>query len=251
MKRLAQLVLICAALAWCVPGQATCWGTNENGGPDTTTATVSISPNSGDLLYGFSRHGTNSTASITFTDAHNTWTKVGSLIANTGITSAAQMSYAPNAVAGTYTVTVTFGATVGFGSVFVCNLAGMATSSPLDGAGATCVNTTGATSCTSGTFTTTNANDVLVFSCTVDSTSNTFTAGAIGGVTATLRATSDNDAGTEDRTVSATQSGITARMVVNVSHKWICQAAAFKNAGGAAATAGFNKRRKLEQFGAM
>ena len=87
---------------------------------------------------------------------------------------------------------------------------------------------TATTSLTTAAFSTTNANDMITLCGGVDSAALTFTAGLIGGVTATLVQTVDGAAACERLIVTTTQSSITAALSVSVSHNWNGQMAAWE-----------------------
>ncbi len=104
--------------------------------------------------------------------------------------------------------------------------AGVASSNPLD-AFAFGNNSSGATVGRTSAFSTSKAGLVVVFM-TTDHTNGTFSAGAIGSHTATLRTSHDTDGGLEDTTFSSLQSNITASMNFSASNHLITMAGAFK-----------------------
>ncbi len=133
--------------------------------------------------------------------------------------------YAKNiaaAAAGANTVTVTFSSSVSFLDIRVAEYSGIDTSSPLDGA----VGASGtAVSISSGSLTTTNANDLLVAG---DYTSQTTTAAGSGYTQRLITHYSDI---LEDEIVT-TPGSYAGTATQNATGSWIMQMAAFKAATG-------------------
>src|SRR5262249_31612162 len=129
----------------------------------------------------------------------------------------AQVFYAANVAGGANTVTATFATALsGFGIAYVHEYSGLDKTAPLD-VSASAIGT--ASSASSGTATTTAANDLLFGA--VGSNSAVTAAGA--GFTSRL-ATFDNR--TEDRTVTST--GAYAATATQNGSAWVAQLAAFK-----------------------
>jgi hypothetical protein len=142
--------------------------------------------------------------------------------------------YAKNiaaATAGSNTVTVTFNAAAAFPDIRIAEYAGIDPVNPVDGSIAAQGSTA---SSSSGAFTTTNANDLLVAANVVQ----TLTTGAGTGFTSRGITSPDGDI-LEDRIVTATGS-YTGVAPVSPSGKWVMQMVAFRAAGSGGTTPSIN-----------
>jgi len=134
--------------------------------PGTTTSLAYSSPvTTGHLLWGFFAWSS-TTATNTVTDScGNTWTNVGSLIADSTYGFSAQIAYVANAIGGSAcNVTMTVSAPVYSRTIMIHEVGGISTSSPLDGFGGQTNGWcgAGATDClTTGNFTTTQNGDYI------------------------------------------------------------------------------------------
>lgn len=172
------------------------------GGTTSTTVTPAATTTAGNLLVAIVYEDANASATLGITDtASQTWFQVGSTITvGNGLLA---MFYMPNSAAvTTITGTCTVSATL---PVCIYEISGIATSSPLDGF-ATASGAATSTSLTSGTISTTNANDILIYGCGQATTqSGAWTAGS--GYT-TQTPTPNSRANLERKIVSATQSSV-------------------------------------------
>lgn len=225
-------ILLLGLRCHAAPAFVACTGTNEQAA-GATTVTVSVTPTggSGHLLVAYGRNGGAATNTITDNSGSNTWIAVSPEIAF-DFGNSARMWYAMNAVAGTYTVTDTLGTSQGSRAITVCEYSGIATASALDTSTTVACAFQGVT-CTTGVFTTTNANDLIVLFTSAGCTTCIYAGGPIGGVTATVRATNANDIGMEDLNVSSIQTGITANITMSTgSNAFGMSLGAFKAAAG-------------------
>jgi len=139
----------------------------QNGASASSTAatTASLSVTAGDLIVATTGEQSDSTSTATITDSgSNSWNDSPSGYApSDGGGETQKISYAIAASTTSITVTETWSGTLTDVTVTACNFTGTAASSPVD----TSVNIAGSgfiSSLTSGTYTTTNANDVLFYS---------------------------------------------------------------------------------------
>ncbi len=146
----------------------------------------------------------------------NTYTKAVGPTANTGLQQA--MYYAKNIAAGSNTVTVKFNVAAAYPDIRIAEYSGLDPTSPLD---VTAAGTGNGTSASSGSATTTSANELIFGSGTT--TGTTFTA-AGSGFTARVVNIYGNMA--EDKTVSST--GSNAATATNSGGYWVLQMATFK-----------------------
>jgi len=207
------------------------WGpTSESNNSNAPTLTVSPTGGTNHLLVCMGRDGDKVTTGITFSDTtSNVWQTMNAAQENIGANTSAGTAYVVNPAGGTYTVTATFtqsdSSTAQKSGIICAEYSGVAASSPLDAtaSGQTLIN---ATSDTTGPFSTSKAGLVVVFA-TLDHDAS-FTAGSIGGNTATLRTTGSSFASAlEDTTFASAQSLITASMSDGNNH-WIIMAGACK-----------------------
>jgi|GEM_PF-5581781 len=170
------------------PTLNTCWGSNEASG-SSTTDTLAVTPTggSGHALIVFAREGNSSTTTFAFTDSSgsNTYSNVFAAAIGSG-TAWAQMGYAANVAAGSYTITVTYGASVPYRSIYACEFSNLATSSVLDTSASALSSSTIATASIQPT-----TSDLVFAAQTVGSSSATFTAGSYGATIAVTTGSSD------------------------------------------------------------
>lgn len=214
MRRLILLMALALAFApslkaqtfvQCVP--------NENN--SSTAVAAAITNTGGNFLVAFVGQRTDATGTVAITDnsGSGTWTQTASgYITDSASGGRAAMFVKPNAAAGT-SVTSTWNGTKSFIIIIVCEFSGMAPSSPEDtsvNSGTTAIQA----SLTSGTYTTTNAKDVLFYCVNTHGTANTFTAGASFTAPTGGQAFAPPNAlaGCQYQIVSATQSSQTTSM---------------------------------------
>lgn len=171
-----------------------------------------------------------SITSITDT-AGNTYQRFGNTYSDVGANDFVQWWYAKNIIGNASNVlSVTFTSNVQFAALLVYQIAGADPGSPTD-TGADVGNATVSTTvATSPSFSTASANEIILFGCNVAALSETWTAGLIGGVTATLNTDSNKIASAEYVIAPAIQSGITASASYNSSATVVYAVAAFKAA---------------------
>jgi hypothetical protein len=236
-----QAALLFTLLAWCAPAHAQlslvqCWNNFASGSAGTLAVTISPSNSAGSLMVGVIRQGSNNTAMDGVSDsATQTWTQISSGVTNWDTSTAGFGWYMPNSAALT-SVTFDLGANNTNRAAVVCEVSGAATSSPEDSS----VNSNTASlvsSLTSGSLTTTNADDILFYMVYTNGARPNRTAGS-GYTIPTGGQDSSGRIAVQYQIVSSTQSGVTTSM------SWTgggIQAAsifaAFKQAaGGGAAT---------------
>ncbi len=214
-----------------------CWGTGEQAG-SATTVTVSVSPTggTGHALIAFARSGGSTLTSIVLSDnsGSNTWGMFGSLLIPSDDLGAAQSGGAHDVAGGTYTVTATYNPTITFRSITVCELDDMASASILDTMAECFVPETSQDDvCTTGAFTTTNANDTILTMATVTCTSCTQSVGPVGANTPEQVSSGvANNMGVHHTEFSSTQSSITSTMNSSTNNGWMMVALALKHAAG-------------------
>lgn len=198
--------------------------------PDTTTVTTAQSLTAGNFLVVFIAYldvaGTTNISLVADT-AGNTYIPLATVRFNS-VTSLIAYTYNVTGHAANQ-VTVTYSATTQFRSVIIEQYSGVKTSGDPFNVAATPATGTSTTP-TSGAFTTTVANTLIISASTG---APTFTAGS--GYT--LR-DSGNFAAMQDQTVSAIQTGATAGFSMSGSADWEMHAAAFELAGGSPSTWG-------------
>jgi hypothetical protein len=136
--------------------------------------------------------------------------------ANTGLQQA--IYYAKNIAAGSNTVTVKFNQAAAYPDVRIAEYSGLDPTSPLD---VTAAGTGNGTSASSGSATTTSANELIFGSGTT--TGTTFTAAGSGFTTRVVNIYGNM---AEDKTVSST--GSNAATATNSGGYWVLQMATFK-----------------------
>ena len=168
--------------------------------------TVTISTTAGNLLVLLTSEGQNNSSTVTISDsAGQTWTQVNGYVSSNA-TNQAAMWYKENSAAVT-SVTATWSGGISTRiSGMVFEISGAALSGSLD-ANVTDTNTGSVTTETSGSLTTTNANDILIYGVRLSSNQTSFTAGS--GYTIPTNG-SANRLGMEYQIVSSVQSGVTA-----------------------------------------
>jgi hypothetical protein len=204
--------------------QNTASGAVFNGTPVTTVSASAINATSGNLIavfvtYYYGVHGDPATTTITDT-AGNTYTQVDTR--DNGASQKIISFYAKNIVGNaSNVVTATFSSNTIYTDIFVLQYSGLDTASPLD------AHTTGtasaSTSVTSSSFTTSQADEVIVAGA-FDDTGGPLTAEA--GYT---KQVSVNNGGVEDKIVSSIQTGVTASMT-GASGNWGMAVMTFKQA---------------------
>lgn len=189
-----------------------------------TTGTFNLA--TGSLIVVFAENSTSSTDSQTVTDtAGNTFTPIQTASADS--THLIQVFYAKNTTANANdAVTCHFSPSASFLSCLELVYTGADTTAPLD-TNFTGNSSTAGTTATSGTFTTTKPNEVLVAGAVWESGSNVFSA----GTGYTKEVTDTNAIGSaEDKIVSSIQTSVTATMTNTASAAWMIVGATFKDA---------------------
>lgn len=160
--------------------------------------------------------GGDSTASVSsVTEGTNTYTAADTLCSGAAF-GIIQWWYAKNISAvSNATITVNFTGTPNFRSVWASQWSGPSTTAPLD-AHPNCATGT-STSPLTGTFSTVNANEVLLAGVNVASTTETYTAGS--GYTLGT-GVADQDSQTEYQIVSSIQTNVTAGFTLGTSNAW-------------------------------
>jgi len=199
--------------------------TNSSNIASITSPAITLS--SGDLVFVFCRSGRTASDPLASSSPANTFTELGGQ--NTTGLGEEKAAYAFGVASGSTTFTCTPNTSSGFQSMIVLQYRpGSLTAKDVD----TGTSDADSTSTTSNTFSTANANELILF-CATQAGLVTFTAGNIGGVGSTLRgfsgaSNSAVDAACEERVVSSVQTNITAAMSSSVSHVWAGVAVAFK-----------------------
>lgn len=204
---------------------------NFAAGPQTTIV-VNITTTAGSMLIVAGAQGTDNTSTETVSDsAGNTYTQTASGYTSSGAANRGAMWVKANALAVT-SVTITFNVSQANPMVFVLEFTRGVTASAED----TSVNsnTAAGTSLTSGTYTTTNANDVLVYFMRSGAGQASWTPGAgftIPNNNLTTGASGSNTrAAIQYQIVSATQAAQTTSMSCTASSSLISVFGAFKAA---------------------
>jgi hypothetical protein len=241
MKRILQVVIVLFILillfslsSYAQTLQTTAKGTDQTGSSVTSVATGAVATTTGWLAVVATRVSANNTGTISApTDtAGDTCTLITSSLVTWGAGSGGHMELAQclNITANASNVMTCHFTTDSFDSCIVEYYSGALTSSALD---AVTTGTGTASPVTSGTFSTVSSNEVIVACASPSANSGTFSAGSIGGTTATLDVTSGSsnagDTGCEHRNVTSTQSSITAAMAnTNVNGNAGISVASFK-----------------------
>lgn len=244
-KLLISVLLLCASS---LHAQSFVQVQNNFASGSSTSLAVTIATTSGNFVLVAEGQGTNNTNDTTPTDsASQTYTHI--VDGSPNATAETSFYYvAGSAVLSS--VTCNFSASSATRICIVLEISGAATASPID-ASAT-GSSSGATSCPSGSLTTTNANDILVFACRVGATQTTWTQGA--GYTipnnnvATGNSGSNSRSAIQYKVVTTTQSAVTTSMTYGASTTNGNVFVGIKSSGGGAAAAGFDKRRRIEQM---
>jgi hypothetical protein len=193
-------------------------GSNKTSSTQSTIATSStMNVASGNALVACVRQGTNNTAPTSVNDGgSNTFTHITASDATANSGNLLSLWVMQNSVANaTATFTATWGTAQAFNSILVRQYSGVATSGATDASG-TGTAAGPVSSVTSSAFTTTQASELIAACATAGGTTLTFSAGSIGGTTAT-NLLADGAGGAEmtseeDLTVSSIQTAITAAM---------------------------------------
>src|SRR5260370_5490809 len=157
-------------------------------------------------------NGGNNTATVSITDsAGQSWTQTTSGYASSASTNRSAMFYKPNSAAVT-SVTATWTAAGNNVGAIVYEIRGADASTPADASVNSNVSGSGITSLTSGSLTTANANDILIYGARSQSNETTWTAGS--GYTIPTNG-SNTPQGMHYEIVSATQSGVSTSMSWN------------------------------------
>jgi hypothetical protein len=139
------------------------------------------------------------------------------------------LAYLPNVTAGAHTLTVTANGNMLSAVLIASEFSGVATSSPVDGAGAS-ANGYGTTP-SSGTFTTTNGNDLWVAVFTGGTSTTSVTAGSGWTVPANGYATGTGSSAPEcglEYHIASSQTSGTGSFTITSSPNWSAAAIAFK-----------------------
>lgn len=253
---LAMLLLLLTLPARATLSVVQCVNNENTAGIDSCVATATsgtcnnalAATTTGNLLVVATREGRDNTSTVVISDsASGSWTQFPvSGYQSSSSSSRFTMFYKANSVSVTSVdATWTNGASTRI-SITMCEIAGAATSSPLDSdVGST--NTGSVTSITSGSLTTTNANDILIFAGASSANQTSWTNGsnytiqgcAPGACNISTATGSANRIGIQFRIVSATQSGVTTSISDTGAGNMASVFGAFKAAGaGAAATPG-------------
>lgn len=187
-------------------------------------ATPAFVATAGNLIVVSIRHNTGLGVTIAITDtAGNTYTQIKE--ANLGGVDRIRLYYAYNCLGNAANVvTCTFtGGTVEFVSLLAAQYSGIRSATdPLDASASG--NGTGTTA-TSGSFTTTQANELCIASASWAATGSTFTP---GDSYSTVISDADGMMTLAEKTVSVIQPGVTASISVGVSNPWEIVTATFK-----------------------
>lgn len=223
--RLIMVALV--VLSWATPAAAQSFVTSQRAAAAANAVTTSpLSATTTDLIVAWC-FADNITTPCTVSDSGaHTWTRKS--LASDGSTNQSYFfyTYGSNITAGTPTVTASTVPTTVILNLEVIQIAGTDTSSdPYD---VESVNHGTGTTFTSGSFTTTTANQIILAGAFHVGALVCDTVGAIGGTTATLASCT-----VEYRIVSAIQTGITAAMsTTDASSAWTINVVTFRAAGG-------------------
>lgn len=180
MRRLLPLLFCLLSLATPTWGALAVANCANNATTTGAAVTVTLTTSAGSLIVVYCKQNVNSTSTVTMTDSNggNTWSQTAGGYATSGSGTRAGMFFVPNATA-TTTVTCTWSASISgrIGAV-ECEVTGAATSTPEDGTSVNSSGTGSSTGLTSGSRSTTNANDILFYGTSVTTTLSGVTAGA-------------------------------------------------------------------------
>lgn len=219
-----------------------CWGNTEDGA-SSSTQTLAITPTggTGHILVSFARSsGGVVTHTLSDNSGSNSWSNLVADVANDDDTDNASMSIAYDIAGGSYTLTDTLSAARTFRGMGACEYDDMASASALDGSATGGVGETSGqqATVTTGTFSTTNANNVIVLMATFTCDSCTPTDGTIAGTTVPGTLTA-NDSMVYDLDVTSTFSTQSCT-AADSTNGWVAICAGLKRAagggGGGAAT---------------
>lgn len=203
----------------------------ENEVTSGATDACTISGSTGNLAVIFSRQGTNNTTNMTVTDSSggsNTWTQTSSGYVSSSSTARAAMFYSVLS-ANVTSITANWTGTSGRISAVAYIISGNASSSPADSS-VNAQTSTASLSITSGSLTTTNANDILLFGVSTGTNNTSYTPGTGFAIQS---GGSGNRAVMSYEIVSSTQSNLTTTMGFgNSSSSIVTIFAAFKAASG-------------------
>ena len=227
--KLILIFLLCSAPCW---GAAALVGCTNGTSNAVTTVVVTRTTTGGNLLTLVTAENTDATTTWTVADSGgtNVWTQAAAgYVADDGSNSRQDIRYVANALAIT-SVTSTFSSSPNSNSGILCEWSGMATATPLD----TSVNIQGSgfiTTLTSGSYTTTNANDVLIYSVKMTGTVSAPTPGGTGGTyTIPTNGTAGARHSVQYQIVAATQTTQTTAMSWTSTARATGAFAAFKAA---------------------
>lgn len=247
-KKIISLVLI-LGLIIILPRQAEAAiavvqaGSADNAGAGAASVTLTIT--SGNLIYvtaGTSAGG-GGCGTIAISDGTNTYTPISSYVSQSF--NCSRNYYVANAVGGSLTISANFNPNT-TGGINVYEVSGADTASPLDvNASGTC----GASPCTSASFSTASANEIVFMSATNYYFTGAWSSGNIGGVASTI-ATNGSHLGVADGVranaaeyviFTSTQSSITAAISKSGTIFMDFFVASFKQASGGGITAPIHK----------
>lgn len=245
MKRVFQLVLLAAGLAWCVPARAQTFvkaAQNETTSNQAVTVTISTAAN--DFIVFACRQNVNNTATAAITDSagQTGWSQTASGYKDDGTGDRIAVFFRANSAAltsATCTWSPNPSATV---DGIVYEVSGMVSSAGEDSS----VNNTqsSGTTATSGSLTTTNANDILFFANCMNGAFSGATAGS--GYTIPTNGTSGRCI-SEYKIVGATQSGVTTTDTWTTSRANANIFAGFKGAAAGGSTKPYNMSQQNVQ----
>lgn len=240
-------LLLIAALLWAAPSWASLGVVQAKSGDaaTATAVTITVTTSANNLLVIICGQDANNTSTLSVADsASNSWVQAGTY--NRPSTSKdVAIFFATNAAAIT-TLTATWSGSISANvSATVYEISGADTVSPLDANGANASNGSPVATLTSGSLTTTNANDILLFgiyfsavvSAQTAGTSFAFQSGGTG-----------SRVGMDFEIVSSIQTAVTTTTTWTTNARPTGNFVSFKAASGAAPPAGVNKRIKLEQL---
>ena len=236
-----QLLLFLSLLISAVDGHGAIAVVQAASDYDTSSpdATVTITATSGNLLYVVGGYNSNGSGCGTLTvsdTASNTYTPISSYVSQAY--NCSRNFYAKNITGGS--ITISLAAAAGK-SITVYEVSGLDTTAPLDTSSS---KTCSASPCTSASFSTAQADEIVFIGATNYYYNGAWSAGAIGGNTATI-ASGGSQTGTNDATeasaieyyiFNSTQSSITGAISKSGSIYMDFFMAAFKAAAAASDT---------------
>lgn len=161
MKKLL-IILLLSSPAWAVIGTPTCQNGTSNA-VNTVANGTPLSVTAGDFVWAAAGEQTDGTGVASFSDdLSNTWNAAAGPATDNGGGETQVLQWVIANSTGSMTVTANWGASKSTQTIIVCNASGIASSSTAD----TSVNIGSVgfvTSLTSGVYTTTNANDLLIY----------------------------------------------------------------------------------------